>query len=99
MLRSTVTYGYLALDSGFAQTKNEQGTYLHTHYASANIIWSPIPSVDVGMAYLFGIRRITAESYNYIKANLPRPHYREANDHRLQVTIRWNFGYQSPKIK
>lgn len=100
VLRSTVTYGYLALDSGFAQTTNKQGTYLHTHYASANIIWSPIPSVDVGMAYLFGIRRITAESYENLKqSGQPPPFYREANDHRLQVTIRWNFGYESPKIK
>ncbi len=105
VLRSTATYGYLALDSGFAQIYNPQGTYLHTHYASANIIWSPIPSVDVGLAYLFGIRRITAESYNNLPGGPPGgsegspPFYREAHNHRLQVTIRWNFGYQSPKIK
>jgi hypothetical protein len=105
VLRSTVTYGYLSLDSGFAQPYNPQGTYRHTHYASANIIWSPIPSVDVGLAYLFGIRRITAESHSHLKTGPPSgdagspPFFREANDHRLQVTIRWNFGYQSPKIK
>lgn len=100
VLRSTVTYGYLVFDSGFAQQENKVGTYLYSHYASANIIWSPIPSVDMGVAYLFGSRRITAESYEYLRGStLPEPHFREANDHRLQVTIRWNFGYQSPKIK
>ena len=100
VLRSTFTYGYLAFDSGFAQQHNLVGAYLHSHYASANIIWSPIPSVDMGVAYLFGSRRITAESYEYLRGStLPEPHFREANDHRLQVTIRWNFGYQSPKIK
>ena len=98
VLRSTVTYGYLAFDSGFAQQHNPVGTYLYSHYASANIIWSPTPSVDMGVAYLFGSRRITAESYNFLKTNPPPPHYLQAHDHRLQVTIRWNFGYQSPKI-
>ena len=35
------------------------GIFHESHYASANLIYSPIPPLDVGIEYLFGYRRTT----------------------------------------
>jgi len=57
-LRSTVSYGYVYLSDNFLDpvASDTEGIYKQGHYASANLIWSPIPPVDVGIEYLFGYR-------------------------------------------
>jgi len=58
-LRSTVSYGYVYLWDKFviAFPDDSEGIYRQGHYASANLIWSPISPVDVGVEYLFGYRQ------------------------------------------
>lgn len=49
--RSTLAYGYLTADP----SSDAPPTALNTsHYVAANLIWSPIPSVDIGAEYLWG---------------------------------------------
>ncbi|HRZ58149.1 MAG TPA: DcaP family trimeric outer membrane transporter, partial [Candidatus Paceibacterota bacterium] len=49
--RSTVSYGYVQLDSS-----SEQGDFAYdqTHYAQANLIWAPTKNFYVGLEYLYG---------------------------------------------
>jgi hypothetical protein len=82
-LRSTATYGYVGLDNGFDRTANPEGKFQKSQYASANLIWTPIPAVDVGLEYLFGWREVTANSA--ING------HRTGDDHRIQWTVRWKF--------
>ncbi len=85
-LRSTATYGFFTLDNNFDPTPNPVGTFHQTQYASVNIIWSPIPSIDMGVEYIYGRRRVTNSTA--VDGNL------EGENHRIQATVRWNFAYQ-----
>ena len=90
-LRSTVTYGLVRLDSDFDEWPNpanasDQGTYKQTQYASMNLIWSPWPPFDVGLEYMFGHRTITDLTAVYGTTT--------GQNHRLQFTMRWNFGWE-----
>lgn len=51
--RSTVSYGYVQLDSS-----SEQGDFAYdqTHYAQANLIWAPTKNFYVGLEYLYGLK-------------------------------------------
>lgn len=49
--RSTLAYGYLTAEP----SGNAPETALNeSHYLATNLIWSPIPSVDIGGEYLWG---------------------------------------------
>lgn len=49
--RSTLAYGFLTVDNA----DGAPGDTLETsHYVAANLIWSPVPNVDIGIEYLFG---------------------------------------------
>ena len=90
-LRSTATYGLVRLDSDFDEWPNppnasDQGTYKQTQYASMNLIWSPWPPFDVGLEYMFGHRTITDSTAVYGTTT--------GQNHRLQFTMRWNFGWE-----
>jgi len=61
------------------------GTYKQTHYASANLIWSPWPPFDVGLEYMFGHRTVTDSTA--VDGSTT------GQNHRLQFTMRWNFKY------
>jgi len=86
-LRSSATYGFVRLDSDFdlwPQTAGT-GTFRQTQYASANLIWSPWPPFDVGLEYMFGHRIVTDRTA--VDGNTT------GQDHRVQCTMRWNFGW------
>ncbi len=88
-LRSSTTFGYVYMDSGFIEQDfieqdNSVGTYHYANYASTNIIWSPVPYVDVGVEYLYGQRRVT----NSTKVD----GHALGDNHRIQATIRWRFS-------
>ena len=86
-LRSTATYGFVRLDDDFdlwPQT-DDTGTYKQTHYASANLIWSPWPPFDVGIEYLFGHRAVTDRTA--VDGSTT------GQNHRIQFTMRWNFDW------
>jgi len=58
-LRSTFTYSYVHLgdsDLRALSAANPNGIYRKAHYASANLVYSPIPPLDIGVEYLFGWR-------------------------------------------
>lgn len=86
-LRSTASYGFVNLDSDFDLWPNTAGTgtYKRTHYASANLIWSPWPPFDVGLEYLFGHRTVTDRTA--VDGSTT------GQNHRLQFTMRWNFDW------
>ncbi len=87
-LRSSASYGFVRLDSDFdlfPQPVNT-GTYKQTHYASMNLVWSPWPPFDVGLEYLYGHRTVTDATA--VDGNT------KGQDHRLQFTMRWNFGWE-----
>ncbi len=92
-LRSTATYGYTWADTEFIdpsfQPVEDQGIYKRAHYVSANLIWSPIPPLDIGVEYLFGNRQITrgsAASNNTSRSGL---------NNRLQFTLSWHLSGES----
>lgn len=72
--RSTLAYGYLAADSpsGVADTTLEQSQYL-----AANLIWTPVPRVDIGVEYLWG--QLETEDGNSGTAN------------RVQASVTYRF--------
>ena len=82
--RSTASYGYWKLEDGFAPTPNPVGTFQSSQYVSANLIWSPITDIDLGVEWLYGTRSVTA--------NTAVNGGRDGFNNRLQATIRWNFG-------
>ena len=87
-LRSSATYGFVRLDSDFdlwPQTVGT-GTYKQTQYASMNLVWSPWPPFDVGLEYLFGHRTVTNPTA--VDGSTT------GQDHRVQFTMRWNFGWE-----
>ncbi len=87
-LRSSATYGYVCMDTDFDQLPHtpNTGTYKQTHYASANLIWSPWPPFDVGLEYLYGHRTVTQNTA--VEGNTT------GHDHRVQFTMRWNFDWR-----
>ena len=87
-LRSSATYGLVRLDSDFdLQPKPAgAGTYKQTQYASMNLVWSPWPPFDVGLEYLFGHRTVTQSTA--VDGSTT------GQDHRVQFTMRWNFGWE-----
>ena len=78
--RSTVSYGYVRVSNdGIAPSSDDpNGIYQMSHYASANLIYSPLPPLDIGAEYLFGYRRTTDG--------------RHGLDNRLQVSLILHFG-------
>ncbi len=86
-LRSSATYGYVRMDTDFNlyPSPPNSGTYKQTHYASANLIWSPWPPFDVGLEYMFGHRTVTDSTA--VDGSTT------GQNHRLQFTMRWNFKY------
>ncbi|MGI9474807.1 MAG: hypothetical protein ACR2NZ_24970, partial [Rubripirellula sp.] len=84
--RSTASYGYWKLQDGFDPTPNPVGTFQASQYVSANIIWSPFPSMDVGAEWLYGTRLVTARTA--VDGS------RDGDNHRLQVTVRWNTSHR-----
>ena len=89
-LRSSATYGIVRLDSDFDLLPNPAGvgagTYKQTQYASMNLVWSPWPPFDVGLEYLFGHRTVTNPTA--VDGSTT------GQDHRVQFTMRWNFGWK-----
>ena len=83
-LRSSATLGYWHLDSQFDPTPNPTGTYHQALYSSCNLIWSPIQPIDMGLEYIYGHRTVTANTTVSGRS--------EGENHRLQATVRWNFG-------
>ena len=79
-LRSTVSYGYVYLSDDFLEPLpgDFEGIYQQGHYASANLIWSPIPPMDIGLEYLFGYRENNDG--------------RDGLDNRLQFSIILHFA-------
>ena len=79
-LRSSISYGYVYLSDDFVATLpgDTEGIFKQSHYASANLIWSPIPPLDVGIEYLFGYRQ-----------NNDR---RSGIDNRLQFSVILHFS-------
>ncbi|MGE4180743.1 MAG: DcaP family trimeric outer membrane transporter, partial [Limisphaerales bacterium] len=73
--RSEVTYGYLELDN-----VAEMGAkaYDHTHYAQANLVWTPVKNFAVGLEYLFGLRETRDGS--------------DGDNHRLQVSLQYKLA-------
>ncbi len=86
-LRSSATYGFVHMDTDFDLYPNTPGagTYKQTHYASANLVWSPWPPFDVGLEYLYGHRTVTDSTA--VESSTT------GDNHRLQFTMRWNFAY------
>ena len=87
-LRSSGTYGFVNLDSDFDMFPQPAGTgtYKRTHYASLNLVWSPWHPFDVGLEYLYGHRTVTDATAVDDSTT--------GYDHRLQFTMRWNFGWE-----
>lgn len=91
--RSTTTFGYLKAYTNFVNRtlgpKNPDDEYVgifhETIYASANLIWSPIPLFDIGAEYLYGHQEMVAGSSDFDS--------NDGHDHRIQVTLRINFEY------
>ena len=55
-LRSTVAYSYAARDNDLnSVTGSADKKYQSVH---ANLIWSPIPRIDMGMEYIWGYREV-----------------------------------------
>ena len=79
-LRSTVSYGYLRIGDDALQPLpgDTNGIFHESHYASANLIYSPIPPLDIGIEYLFGYRRTTDG--------------RSGIDNRIQVSLILHFA-------
>ncbi len=78
--RSTVSYGYVRVSDNeiAAPTGDPNGIYKMSHYASANLIYSPLPPVDIGVEYLFGYRRTNDG--------------RHGLDNRIQVSLILHFA-------
>jgi len=72
--RSTVSYNYVQLDN-----VAEQGdfAYDHTHYAQANIIWSPTRNFYVGLEYLYGLKGTRNGA--------------DGDDHRVQLSLQYKL--------
>jgi hypothetical protein len=74
-LRSNLIYSYGAADNDLsivADTVNKEFQSVH-----ANLIWSPVPSVDLGIEYLHGYREIESGD--------------EGELNRIQVSATYNF--------
>jgi len=55
-LRSTLTYSYAGRDNDLSYvTSAADKSYQSVH---ANILWSPIPRIDVGLEYIWGYREV-----------------------------------------
>lgn len=72
--RSTVSYSYVKLDS-----LAEQGDFAYdqTHYAQANIIWTPTKSFYVGLEYLYGHKEVQNGN--------------GGDDHRVQLSLQYTL--------
>jgi uncharacterized coiled-coil protein SlyX len=53
-LRSTMVYGYTSVTNFDFQPDD---AYAETQRASVNVVWSPITPIDVGVEYLWGLRK------------------------------------------
>jgi hypothetical protein len=74
-LRSNLVYSYAAADNDMslvADTVNKEFQSVH-----ANLIWSPVPSVDLGIEYLYGYREIESGD--------------DGELNRIQVSATYNF--------
>jgi hypothetical protein len=72
--RSTVSYSYVKLDS-----RPELGAFAfdQTHYAQANLIWSPTKNFYVGIEYLYGHKETRNGN--------------EGDDHRVQLSFQYKL--------
>lgn len=74
-LRSNLVYSYAAADNDLsivADTVNKEFQSIH-----ANLIWSPVPAVDLGIEYLHGYREIESGD--------------DGELNRIQVSATYNF--------
>jgi hypothetical protein len=73
--RSEVTYGYMELDN-----LAEQGgkAYDHTHYAQANLVWTPSKSFYIGLEYLYGLKGTRDGS--------------DGDAHRVQLSLQYKLA-------
>ena len=53
-VRSTFVYGFVKVDNFDIQPDN---AYKQTQRVTGNVIWSPIPNIDLGVEFLWGTRR------------------------------------------
>jgi hypothetical protein len=53
-LRSSLVYGYTSISNFEFQPDD---AYAETQRASVNLIWSPMERLDVGVEYLWGLRK------------------------------------------
>jgi hypothetical protein len=72
--RSTLAYGYLTVDNAGGAPGNTLET---SHYVAANLVWSPISNVDIGIEYLFGY--------------LETENDRSGAANRIQAAVTWRF--------
>jgi hypothetical protein len=72
--RSGATYGYAKL---FNRAVQGDKAYDHTHYAQANLTWSPIAKFLIGAEYLFG-RKATRDGS-------------DGNAHRAQMSVQYKL--------
>ena len=54
-VRSTLVYGFVQRST--ISVFNLTNAYKQTQRASANVIWSPIANIDLGVEFLWGTRR------------------------------------------
>jgi len=73
-LRSSIVYSYVAVNNTSLAAST---TYNHGTYTSANLIWNPIGSLNVGAEFLYGW--IMEQSHL------------SANDPRIQFSAKYNF--------
>lgn len=72
--RSTLAYGFLTVDNA----DGAAGTSLETsQYVAVNLIWSPVPSVDLGIEYLWGYLEVENGS--------------SGTANRVQASATWRF--------
>ena len=81
-VRSSLTGGFVQVQNTDFQPAN---TYHHSTYSSANIIWNPLGSLDLGAEFLYGW--VTEKSGAH------------ASDPRFQITARYTFVKLHPEGK
>lgn len=72
--RSTLAYGYLTVDNADGAPGN---TLESSQYVAANLVWSPVPSVDLGIEYLWGY--------------LETENDRSGAANRIHAAVTWRF--------
>jgi len=80
MVRSSATFGFVQVQNTDFQAPN---TYHKSTYSSANLIWNPVGSLDLGAEFIYG----WVQEKSLARANAPR----------FQITGRYTFVKLHPK--